>query len=157
MTAAPPARSEDALKGLHFPIPDAPLPFPSPEAGFDTAFFWSSGQDGLLRMATCADCGYITYPPGPRCAKCLSKNMTHEPVSGRGTVYSYTLSVQAFMPGLAPYCIAMVQLEEQDDVKLTSQLVDCVSDEVKIGMPVSVVFVPGPGETLVPFFTPVRA
>lgn len=159
MTAAPvpgPARSEEALAGLRFEVPEQ-LAFPAPEAGPDTAFFWSSGQDGRLRIMTCGDCGYLTHPPSPRCAKCLSSNVAPQPVSGRGTVYSYTISVQAFMPGLNPYCVALVELDEQSDVRLTTQLVDCTSDGIEIGMPVEVLFVRGTGDVLVPLFRPVPA
>jgi uncharacterized OB-fold protein len=150
-------RSEDALIGLRFDLPDQPLPFPAPQAGPDTAFFWSAGTQGKLLMTTCSDCGYITYPPSPRCARCLSKSVAPQPVSGLGTVYSYTISIQPFMPGLTPYCIALVELAEQSDVRLTTQLVDCTSDEIEVGMPVEVVFVAGPDDIRVPFFRPVAS
>jgi uncharacterized protein len=149
------ARSETTLVGLRFEVPTDPLPFPSPEAGPDTAFYWAAGGAGTLLMTTCADCGYISYPPSPRCGRCHSANVAPAPVSGRGTVYSYSFSIQAFMPGLRPYCLALVELEEQADVRLTTQLVDCVSDDIHIGLPVRVVFVPGPNGIWVPFFTPV--
>jgi uncharacterized OB-fold protein len=148
------ARSEGSVSGLRFEIPDAVLPFPAPEAGPDTAFFWAAGAEGTLLMTTCADCGYITYPPSPRCARCLSQNVAPQPVSGNGTVYSYTISLQPFMPGLAPYCVALVELDEQADVRLTTQLVDCVSDDIEVGMAVQVLFVAGPNETWIPFFRP---
>jgi uncharacterized OB-fold protein len=149
-------QSEQALSELWFELPIGPVSYFVPERGLDTDFFWTSGADGKLRLITCADCGYITHPPGPRCARCMSVNVAPVPVSGRGSLFAWTVSVQAFMPGLDPYCVAQVQLDEQDDLHLTTQVVDVGVHELRVGLPVEVLFVSGPQDIFLPFFRPVR-
>ena len=126
--------------------------FPIPHVGDDNRDFWTGGRAGELRIIRCNDCGYYIHPPSPRCPKCLSENVEPTPVSGRGTVYTYTVNRRAWSPGLeVPYVIAIVQLEEQPDLRLMTNIVDCPADEVAIGMPVSVEF-REQGEASVPVF-----
>ena len=148
-------RSESVLEGLYFPIPDQ---FPSfvPASSPDTEFYWR-GDGKALRMLTCNDCGKITHPPGPICGYCRSRDVAPKEVSGRGTLYAWTVNLQPFVPGLPPYCPAMVTLDEQDDVKITTQLVDVNNEEIEVGMPVQVVFVEGSDGVQLPFFRPVSA
>ena len=73
-------------------------------------------------------------------------------MSGRGTVYTYTINRQAWVPGLeVPFVIAMVELDEQPGLRLMTNIVDCPTEEVEIGMPVEVAFVER-GEAFVPVF-----
>lgn len=150
-------RSEEVLQGLRFDVPSGPLPFLEPVRDGDTDFFWRSEEDGVLRLLACRDCGYITHPPGPRCGRCRGTAVEPRPVSGRGTVWAWTINVQPFIPGLPPFCVASVQIHEQDDVRITAQLVDCTSDEIEVDLPVEVLFGEGPGGVRVPMFRPVRA
>jgi uncharacterized protein len=149
--------AEQGLRGLRFPLPTEPLRFFQPEAGIGTAAFWDGAREGELRLVRCAVCGYITHPGGPRCGRCGSADCAPAPVSGRGTLYAWTVSLQAFMPGLQPYCVALIQLEEQEDLRLTSQLVDAGVEDLVVGLPVEVVFVDGAGDLRLPFFRPVRS
>ena len=41
-----------------------------PELDDTNRFFWTSGEDGLLRFLGCEACGYLLHPPGPRCPEC---------------------------------------------------------------------------------------
>lgn len=155
--AATPARSETSLEALRFEVPEGPLPFLEPAREADTDFFWRSPEDGILRLLTCGSCGYITHPPSPRCGRCRGTSVAPQPVSGRGTVWAWTINVQPFIPGLPPFCVASVQIAEQEDVRITAQLVDCSSDDLEVGMPVQVLFGEGPGGVRVPMFRPVQA
>lgn len=106
-----------------------------------TTFFWTSGADGRLRFLRCRDCGYFTHPPRPRCARCLSTRVEPEPVGGGGTLFSFTVNHQPWNPAEPePYVIGLVQLDEQADLRLTTNVVDCPVDAVRIGMRVRVVF-----------------
>jgi uncharacterized OB-fold protein len=111
-----------------------------PELGPDNEFFWTSGKDGVLRMLRCRACGYYIHPPAPICPSCRSHEVAPERVSGRATVHSYTVNHKSWDGSTEPYVIALVTLEEQTDLRLTTNLVDCDPDEVVIGMPVEVVF-----------------
>lgn len=62
-----------------------------------------------------------------------------EPVSGHGTVFTYTVNVQPFNPAIpSPYVIAIVELDEQHGLRLAVNIVDCEPDSVFCGMPVQV-------------------
>ena len=77
----------------------------------------------------------------PVCPQCLSREVSPAPVSGRGTVHSYTINHQPWMPGFdPPYVIAIVTIAEQDDLRLTTNIVNCEPDSVRVGMPVQVTF-----------------
>jgi uncharacterized protein len=103
-------------------------------------FFWTSGADGRLRFLRCASCHHYVHPPVPRCPYCLGDTMTPEPVSGRGVLHSFTVNYHQWIPGSDPYVIGLVTIVEQDDVRLTTNVVDCVPDDVRVGMAVEVTF-----------------
>ena len=111
-----------------------------PPADPVTDFFWSSGADGRLRFSTCVDCGYRTHPAGSVCARCLSIRVSPQPVSGLGTVVACTVNVQPWNAGQTPYCIAIVRLDEQDDLRVTTNVIGCDPFEVAIEDRVSVAF-----------------
>ena len=107
----------------------------------DNEFFWTSGRDGRLRFLRCGGCGYFIHPPGPVCPRCLGRDLAPEPVSGGATVFSFTVNHKQWAPGTdGPYVIGLVQIDEQEDLRLTTNIVDVDPDDVRIGMPVHVVF-----------------
>lgn len=103
--------------------------------------FWTGGAEGLLYIDKCDDCGRFQHPPSPVCRSCRGSNLTPTPVSGRATVATFTVNVQPWFPELdLPYVIAMVELEEDASIRLTTAIVGVDPDEVRIGMPVAVEF-----------------
>ena len=117
-------------------------------------FFWRSGADGSLRFLGCEGCGRIHHPPVPRCPHCGGRDLAPQPVSGRATVATYTVNHQPFMPGFdPPYVIAIVEIEEDPTVRLTTNIVGCPIEDVRIGLPVEVTFEAN-GEWFVPLFRP---
>ncbi len=139
----------------------APKPFRVlPQVTPENEHFWRGGEVGELRFPRCDDCGYILHPPSPRCPRCLSKNLSITVVSGRATVHAFTVNWQAWYPNLdPPYVVAIVVIDEQDDVRLTTNIVGCPPDDVRIGMPVQVTFEEYPdrdGSVWLPFFEPVE-
>lgn len=113
------------------------IPAPDPLADF----FWDSGADGVLRILRCTSCGYYLHPPTVPCANCLSAEAAPTAVSGAGTVHTFTVNVQQWVPGQQPFLIAVVELAEQEGLRLTTNLLGCAADDVVIGMPVQVRFV----------------
>jgi hypothetical protein len=106
-----------------------------------SAFFWTSGADGKLRFLRCDACSYLVHPPAPYCPRCERHGTTAPAeVSGRATVHSFTVNHQPWDGAGDPYVIALVAIDEQPDVRLTTNLVDVDPDAVHIGMPVEVVF-----------------
>jgi uncharacterized OB-fold protein len=47
---------------------------------------------------------------------------------------------QQWIPGSGPYVIGLVAIDEQEDIRLTTNIVGCDADEVRIGMKVAVTF-----------------
>ena len=112
-----------------------------PKVNPDTEFFWTGGESGELRFLRCGDCHYYIHPPTPVCPRCLSRNVAPAAVSGRATVATYTVNYQPWIPGFdPPYVIAIVEIEEQPDVRLMTNIVECPPDAVYVGMPVEVRF-----------------
>ena len=103
-------------------------------------FFWTSGADGVLRFLRCQACGYHLHPPSPRCPACGGADLAPSPVSGRAQVYSFTVNHQSWDGSTEPYVIAIMELAEQADLRLTTNLVDIAPDAVAIGMDVEVTF-----------------
>lgn len=66
--------------------------------------------------------------------------MQPEDVSGRGEVFSFTVNHQSWDGSSEPYVIAVVQLDEQDDLRLTTNIIDCDPEEIAIGQRVEVAF-----------------
>lgn len=112
-----------------------------PALNADTAAFWQGGRDGQLLIHYCSPCARYFHPPAPVCPHCSSFEVAPRAVSGRGTVLSYTINHQQWLPGLeVPYVVAIVALEEQPGLQLVSNVVGCPPDQVAIDMPLRVTF-----------------
>jgi uncharacterized protein len=111
-----------------------------PRLDEDNRFFWTSGEDGRLRFLRCQDCSTFVHPPSPVCPDCLSRDLSPEVVSGRATLVAATCNMQQWIPGSDPYLLGLVAIDEQDDVRLTTNLVDVEVEDVQIGMALEVTF-----------------
>jgi uncharacterized OB-fold protein len=112
---------------------------PSPTA--ESHAFWTGGREGELLITRCHGCGHLFHPPGPACWRCRSTDVAPEPVSGRATVAAYTVNRQSWIPGFdPPYIVAMVELAEESDTRLISNVVDADPDAISVGMDVEVFF-----------------
>ena len=118
-------------------------------------FFWTSGADGVLRFLRCGACDHLVHPPVPRCPYCLADDLAPSAVSGRAVVHSFTVNSQQWFPGADPYVIGLVTIAEQDDVRLTTNIVGCDADAVHVGMEVEVAF-EHHDDVWLPLFRPVE-
>ena len=122
---------------------DAPPEIPArmlPKLNEHNRALWTGGSDDRLLIAWCAACEKWIQPPAADCPDC-SGALVARPVSGRGTVFTYTVNYQPFMPTVpVPYVIAIIELEEQSDLRIATNIVDCESDSVSVGLPVEVRF-----------------
>ena len=119
--------------------------------------FWEAAAEGRLVIQRCSDCGYYNHPPRPLCGRCASASLGYELVSGRGTVYSYTINHQKNVAGfesVTPYVNLIVELDEQPLLLLVSDLPGERAAEVAIGMPVQAAFLPIGDGLALPRFEP---
>lgn len=130
------------------PYQDRKLTAPVPNA--ENQPFFDAAAAGRLAIKRCRACGEVHYYPRVICPHCFSDQTEWLTASGRGTVYSYSVSRKV---GPVPFVIAFVALEE--GVTMLTNIVDCDLDTVRIGQPVRVVFKPTEGGPPVPMFTPV--
>jgi uncharacterized protein len=114
--------------------------------------FWTGGAEGQLLIMRDQQTGRWIHPADPD--DVASGMVRPEAVSGRGTVFTFTVNAQQYHPEVPPpYVIAIVTLEEQDDLRLPTNIVGCDPGEVHVGMPVEVVFEQH-GDVHVPLFRP---
>lgn len=112
-----------------------------PRLDDDNRAFWTGGMEGRLNLMKCADCGQFTHPPRLICRHCRSEKMAPEAVSGKGAVDTYTINHQAWSKDMeVPFVIARVRLDDAPGVYLTTNIVNCPVDEVRIDDRVRVVF-----------------
>jgi uncharacterized OB-fold protein len=91
----------------------------------DSAHYWAALARGALELQRCRDCGHWTWPPRPICSGCHGESLAWEPVKGTGEVYSWVVSHRAYTPdfsALVPYTIALVRIDEQDDILIPGRL-----------------------------------
>jgi len=128
-----------------------------PERQEHNRAFWTGGANDQLLIARCTLCSLWVHPPSADCPVCGGE-LAAQPVSGRGEVFTYTVNMHSFNPMVPPpYVIAIVQLEEQADLRLAANIVDCEPDSVHIGMPVEVRFERHDGGDQDAVFVPVFA
>ena len=112
-----------------------------PELTPANRWFWTAGADGQLRIQGCAECATLVHPPVPICPSCRSRKWEPVAVSGRGVVAGYTINAHRWLPGFdPPYVIAVVALDEDPRVRLTTNVVGCDPAEVHVGQEVAVRF-----------------
>jgi uncharacterized OB-fold protein len=119
----------------------------------ENRFFWTSGAAGKLRFLRCNGCGYYLHPPQPQCPRCESRDLAPSEVSGRGTVHSFTVNHQPWDGSTEPWAIVLIEFPEQEGLRLTSNMVHCANEDVKIGMAVQVWFEQH-GDIYFPLFEP---
>lgn len=123
---------------------------PEPGVSEHSRAFWEGGRGGRLLIARCAGCRAWLHPPQPLCPHCGSDRITAEAVSGRGTIYSYTVNRYQWAPGIEPpYVLAEVELAEDHRLRLLTAIVG--SRDPVIGAAVRVEFEPA-GEFWIPVF-----
>jgi len=118
--------------------------------------FWTGGASGQLLILRCDGCGLWVNPPESSCPSC-GGTLSPQPTTGRGKVFSFTINHQPYNPAVpVPYVVALVELGEQEGLRVLTNLIDIEPTEVEIGMPVEVRF-EDHGEIFVPVFAPVAS
>jgi uncharacterized OB-fold protein len=126
--------------------PSRPLPEPTtrprPEPDERSAPFWAAAADHVLTLARCGRCRAWTLPPGVVCAHCgtTDPGFAFAPVSPHGTVCSWTVVRQAFLPGFdddLPFVLVDAEIADTG-VRLIGRLLDGVEAPLRVGDAVEV-------------------
>ena len=136
-------------------MPETRYSKPLPRIDEESKGFWEACQRRELMIQRCGQCGTLRYYPRALCPTCLSDAVEWVRASGRGTVYTFTVTHQNQAPGFRdalPYVLAYVELAE--GVRMLTNIVDCAPDAVRVGMPVEVVFEDATPAVTLPKFKP---
>lgn len=132
-------------------IPLRPLPL----ADEVSAPFWDAAKQGRLDIQRCKDCRRWIHAPALACPECGSEDLAFETVSGRGTLYSWTVLHHSPGPGFAdmlPLIVGIVELVEQPHLLLCANLLQAEPAQLRLGLPVKVCFEWLDGQHAVPQF-----
>ena len=94
---------------------------------------------GRLCLPFCADCQRFHWYPMPRCPHCQSSRLDWREVSGRGTLFSWTEIHHAFdarYRGPLPYIVALIDVHDAPGIRLVTNIVAALNDDLAIDMPV---------------------
>lgn len=117
--------------------PTKPLPRQTP----DNRPFWEACRRHELRLPTCDACDRPHWPPGPVCPYCFADRISFRLASGRGHISSWVVVHKEWLPAFRddlPYNAVQVELEE--GVRLTGNMVGAPNAALRVGLPVEAVF-----------------
>jgi uncharacterized OB-fold protein len=126
-----------------------------PQITPETAEFWAGCKRHELLIQRCADCNAAQFYPRVFCTHCSGSTVHWVRASGRATLTSYTVVHRAVSQAYAaevPYVVALVRLEEGPT--MMSNVVGGSAANLKIGMPLAVVFDDWTEDVTVPKFRP---
>ena len=118
---------------------------PRPVPDEQSAPYWEAAAEHRLTIARCSRCSVFSHPPDVVCRHCGSTapEFAFAPVSGRGTIRSWTVMRQSFLPGFdddVPFVLVDVELDDQEDLRTIGRLVDGPTSPIRAGARVTVVF-----------------
>jgi uncharacterized OB-fold protein len=136
-------------------MPRRPIPEPTPE----TREYWEGAKRGELRIQRCRACGKAYFFPRPFCPHCSSKDVEWFTASGRGTLYTYVINQRPArgFDDMAPYVIAIVQLEEGPRMMSNVIGVEPTPENLPIDLPLEVTWEQQSDEITLPLFRPAGA
>lgn len=138
-------------------VPAAPyrgaLPKPTPE----TRAFWDATKEKRFVLPWCTSCGKAHFYPRAVCPHCHAATLEWRAASGRGTIYSYVINHKPArgFENRVPYVIAVIELAEGPRMMSNVVLDETPTPEnVRIGMAVTVDFLPLTADVTLPVFKP---
>jgi uncharacterized protein len=119
-------------------VAQRPIPVPTAE----TRPFWTAAAGNELWLPRCRSCHVLSYPPPPRCPRCLVDDFTWEKLSGTGRLKSWTTIHIDVLPGVEPpFTIGEVELAEQADLFMVAHIVGTPAEMLKTDAVVELSFV----------------
>ena len=116
--------------------------------------YWEAAQQERLVAPRCRACGTFRFPPSPFCPECRSQDTEWVQLSGRASVFSF--SVVRGLPGQPGLLLvpAVLELPDAPGIHLVSNVIDVSPEDVAIEMAVDVAFVDIADGWKLPVFRP---
>jgi len=115
--------------------------------------FWEAVKRRELVFQRCGSCGTWHHPPRPMCHKCKSYDLKWEKSTGKGKIYSWVTFTREVNPlYMVPFEVVLVEMDDEAGVRFISNMIDCKSEEIYIGMPVELDFIDVTDEQPLPVF-----
>lgn len=114
--------------------------------------FWDSCRDGRMQIQRCDDCGVHAFYPVYICPECASRKLTWTPVSGRGTIFTFTVADRSTFETSGPLVVALVELEE--GAMMVTNIVTASPETLEIGAAVRLTYEKISDEITLPMFEP---
>ncbi|MFO8011609.1 MAG: Zn-ribbon domain-containing OB-fold protein [Dehalococcoidia bacterium] len=130
------------------------IPIMRPYIDVDNQGYWDAVKNHKLVIQHCSKCDKYFHPPRPMCPSCHSQDtLEWKESTGKGFIYSFimfTADRMAYPAFKLPYAVVLVETDE--GVRITANTHDIEPEEVRIGLPVEVMFEELPdGQTLYRF------
>lgn len=128
--------------------PDEPTP------DIDSEHWWAALNDQRLTVNRCGACGAASLYVRAFCPVCWSEDVALEEVSGRGTLYTWSVVHQNAAPfaDRTPYIAAIVDLDEGP--RLMSVVERCPESALRAGLALQVAFRETEAGQKIPVFRP---
>ena len=101
-----------------------------------TAPFWSALRERRLVVQRCDACQTLRFPPEVGCFECASMESSWAPMSGRATLWSWTIGHPPLLPFFAeraPWPVAVVQLQEGP--RMVTNIIDVPVEQYVVSLP----------------------
>ena len=124
----------------------------------ELAAFFAGCRAGELRIPRCDACGAWNWYPPLFCRRCGAPAPRWTRVSGRATLFTWTIVHRAFLDDFearVPYTTALVELEEDPSLRLATLLVDVDRSALRLGLPLEVLFEKVDERLTLPRFRPI--
>jgi uncharacterized OB-fold protein len=122
-----------------------------------TKEFYDFCKNRELRFQRCSKCGQWRHTPRPMCGECHSLQWSWERVSGKGKVYTWTVTFQPLYKQFkddVPYAGVIVELDEGP--RMVSWVTGIDPMQLKLNLPVEVWFDDVTPEITIPKFRPIE-
>jgi uncharacterized OB-fold protein len=126
--------------------------------------FWLAAKEERLVIPRCDGCERYVWYPEEVCPGCGANEIPWVAMGGKAQLYSWAQVKHPLYPPYKdqlPYITGLVILEEAPAIRYVTRLVDCETTELKIEMPMEVVyreltFSGVEGSVVAPVFKPAR-
>ncbi len=101
----------------------------------------SPGEEIRLIGSKCPNCGVVYLGKSRFCRNCSSRDILEEVLGRKGKLISYTIihvPPNPLWKGPMPYAVGRVALQE--GAEITSQIVNCAFEKLRVGMEMEVIF-----------------